>query len=109
MPCPTRPIQKAMAAGLAMPNSCCKINYAQDEQKREAEALIAEENLNSDAARRYLSISLRREYASEQGTALNELLPKMSPLNPKYLIKKQTVLQKISAFVEKFKGVGGRV
>lgn len=84
-------------------------NYAQVEQKREAEALIAEENLNSDAARRYLSTSLRREYASEQGTALNELLPKMSPLNPKYLIKKQTVLQKISAFVEKFKGVGGRV
>ena len=84
-------------------------NYAQVEQKREAEALIAEENLNSDAARRYLSTSLRREYASEQGTALNELLPKMSPLNPKYLIKKQTVLQKISAFVEKFKGVGGEV
>src|SRR5699024_8748645 len=55
-------------------------NYAQVEQKREAEALIAEENLNSDAARRYLSTSLRREYASEQGTALNELLPKMSPL-----------------------------
>jgi type I restriction enzyme R subunit len=33
----------------------------------------------------------------------------MSPLNPQYLIKKQSVFQKIAAFVEKFKGVGGEV
>ncbi len=32
--------------------------------------------------------------------------PKMSPLNPQYLPKKQTVLQKISVFVDKFKSVG---
>ena len=36
-------------------------------------------------------------------------LPKMSPLNPKYLTKKQSVFQKIAAFVEKFKGVDGQV
>jgi type I restriction enzyme R subunit len=33
----------------------------------------------------------------------------MSPLNPAYLTKKQTVLQRIAAFIEKFKGVGGEV
>jgi type I restriction enzyme R subunit len=33
----------------------------------------------------------------------------MSPLNPAYLIKKQTVFQRIAAFIEKFKGVGGEV
>jgi len=33
----------------------------------------------------------------------------MSPLNPEYLTKKQTVFQKVSAFVEKFKSVGGDV
>jgi type I restriction enzyme R subunit len=37
------------------------------------------------------------------------MLPKMSPLNPLYLTKKQTVFQKVAAFVEKFKGVGGGV
>ena len=42
-------------------------------------------------------------------TDLIEILPKMSPLNPKYLTKKQAVFQKISAFVEKFKGVGGKL
>ena len=34
---------------------------------------------------------------------------KVSPLNPQYLTKKQSVFQKIAAFVEKFKGVGGQV
>lgn len=82
-------------------------SFAQAEQQREAEELIHAEELNQDAAKRYLLASLKREYASENGTELNEVLPKMSPLNPKYLTKKQTVFQKISAFVEKFKGVGG--
>ncbi|MEG1067412.1 MAG: type I restriction endonuclease subunit R [Anaerovoracaceae bacterium] len=81
--------------------------FAQKEQKREAEELINEEGLNEEAAKRYILTSLKREYASENGTELNEILPKMSPLNPKYLAKKQTVFQKIAAFVEKFKGVGG--
>jgi type I restriction enzyme R subunit len=83
--------------------------FAQAEQQREAQALIAEENLNAEAAKRYISSSLKREYASDNGTELNGLLPKMSPLNPQYLTKKQTVFQKIAAFVEKFKGVGGPV
>ena len=84
-------------------------SFAQSEQKREAEELISAEELNRDAAKRYLLASLKKEYASENGTELNEILPKMSPLNPKYLTKKQIVFQKIAAFVEKFKGVGGAI
>jgi type I restriction enzyme R subunit len=83
--------------------------FAQDEQQREAQELISTENLNADAAKRYISTSLKREFASDSGTELNALLPKMSPLNPLYLTKKQSVFQKIAAFVEKFKGVGGRI
>ena len=83
--------------------------YAQAEQQREATALIQTESLNVDAAKRYLLTSLKREYASENGTELNSILPKMSPLNPRYLTIKQSVFQKIVAFVEKFKGVGGEI
>jgi type I restriction enzyme, R subunit len=83
--------------------------FAQAEQQREAQELIAAENLNQEAAKRYILASLKREYASENGTELNEILPKMSPLNPQYLSKKQGVFQKIAAFVEKFKGVGGQL
>ena len=81
--------------------------FAQAELQREAQELIAAENLNAEAARRYITTSLKREFASENGTELNAVLPKMSPLNPQYLSKKQGVFQKIAAFVEKFKGVGG--
>lgn len=83
--------------------------FAQTEQKREAEALIRSEGLNEEPARRYITASLKREYASENGTELNATLPKMSPFNPQYKTKKQSVFQKIAAFVEKFKGVGGRI
>lgn len=84
-------------------------SFAQEEQKREAEELINTEELNEESAKRYITNSLKREYASENGTELNEILPKMSPLNPKYLGKKQSVFQKISVFVDKFKGVGGKI
>ncbi|MDK2063123.1 type I restriction endonuclease subunit R [Aliarcobacter butzleri] len=83
--------------------------FAQAEQQKEANELIIDENLNEEAAKRYIIASLKREYASENGTELNEILPKMSPLNPQYLTKKQTVFQKIAMFVEKFRGVGGKV
>lgn len=83
--------------------------FAQAEQQREADELINQESLNIEAAKRYITTSLKREYASDNGTELNTILPKMSPLNPQYLTKKQSVFQKIAAFVEKFKGVGGKV
>ncbi len=83
--------------------------YAQEQQKVEAAVLIEEENLKPEAARRYITASLKRSYASENGTELNSILPKMSPLNPKYLTKKQSVFQRIAAFTEKFKGVGGKI
>lgn len=83
--------------------------FAQVEQQREAQELIANEGLNTEAAKHYITASLKREFASENGTELNAVLPKMSPLNPQFKIKKQTVLQKIAAFIEKFKGVGGEI
>ncbi|ORJ28584.1 type I restriction endonuclease subunit R [Streptococcus oralis] len=83
--------------------------FAQGEQKREADELIQIEGLNEQSAKRYIQASLKREYASENGNDLNEALPKMSPLNPQYRTKKQTVFQKISRFVEKFKGIGGDI
>ena len=82
--------------------------FAQQEQKKEISALITEEKLNETEAKRYISASLKRGYASENGTDLNNVLPKMSPLtNPNYLKKKQSIFQKVANLVEKFMGVGG--
>ena len=83
--------------------------YAQGKMAVEASELIVEENLNEEAAKRYIVASLKREFANENGTELNAILPKMSPLNPQYLTKKQSVFRKIASFVEKFKGVGEQI
>ena len=83
--------------------------FAQKEQQQEADELMSSEGLKIDAAKRYINVSLKRGYASEQGTDLNDVLPKMSPLNPQYLTIKQRIFQKIAAFVEKFKGIGGNL
>jgi hypothetical protein len=72
--------------------------FAQAEQQREAQELISTENLNAEAARRYITTSLKREFASDSGTELNAVLPKMSPLNPQYLTKKQSVFPENRGF-----------
>lgn len=83
--------------------------FAQEEQRQAVNDIIASEQLNKEAAKRYIKASLKRELASENGTALNDALPKLSPLNPKHRTLKQTVLRKVAEFVEKFKGVGGDI
>lgn len=83
--------------------------FAREEQRKEVEELIKTEGLNEKNAKRYIATSLKHEYASDNGNELNETLPRMSPLNPAYRTKKQTVYQKISVLVEKFKGVGGNL
>ena len=83
--------------------------YAQERQKKEATELITEANLKVEEAKRYITTSLKRNYASENGTELSSLLPNMSRLNPQYLTLKQRVFQRIAAFVETYKGIGGEV
>ncbi|WP_156011026.1 type I restriction endonuclease subunit R [Streptococcus ruminantium] len=83
--------------------------FARRRQKEEVEKLIETEELNPESAKHYIQMSLKHEYASENGNALNEALPKMSPLNPQYRTKKQTVFEKIVNLVETFKGIGGEI
>ncbi len=83
--------------------------FAQEEQRREFQKLVEAENLNLEAARRYVTSSIKREFATENGNDLNDILPKMSPLNPAFLTKKDIVFQRVSEFVEKFKRVGGSI
>lgn len=82
------------------------IKYAQSKQQEEVNQLIEGENLNEKEAIRFINLSLRREFVSENGTDFNSILPKMSPLNPKYLSLKHIVFEKLAMLVEKFKGIG---
>ena len=84
-------------------------HYAQECQRREVVALIAEEDLQEEAAKRYIQHSLSRGYASENGTDLHETLPTMWILDPNYLPKKKRVLERIRIFVDRYKGIGGMI
>lgn len=83
--------------------------FAREEQRREVDEIITSEDLNPEAAKRYIEVSVKREFASENGADLNAILPKMSPLNPRFRGKKARVFERISDFVDKFKGVGGEM
>ena len=85
------------------------ITFAQREKRREANELIKAESLDDENAKRYFVNSIKRGFASDRGTELNAILPKMSPLNPKYLANKRRVFLKVSEFVEKFNGFHGEI
>ncbi len=79
--------------------------FATKEMGRETEKLIEDGNLQAEPARRYLTKSLKNGFASENGTELNGILPRMSPMDKNYLKIKREVFQQCSAFVEKFNGI----
>ena len=84
-------------------------SFAQSEKKREVYELINDEDLNNEDAKRYIAFSLKRGNASYNGTDLNSILPKMSPLKKENLVKKEKVFRKIQNLVEKFQGIGGEL
>lgn len=80
--------------------------FAQQRRDEERDQLIADEGLRPEAAHHFIDFSLRRGYASNQGTDLDEILPfKVSPLDRNSRAKRNAVLERISAFVEKFTGI----
>lgn len=84
-------------------------SYAKKRQKDDLNALILDENLNEKSARRYIRMSLKNKYATQNGNGLNDILPKISPLNPEYLSKKNKVFEKISKFVDKYKNINYKI
>jgi type I restriction enzyme R subunit len=78
--------------------------FAQGEQQREINDLIITEHLNAKATECYIANFLRHGYTFD-GPGIHDMLPKVSPLNPQYLTKKQNVYRRITFLVKKFKGI----
>lgn len=73
----------------------------------ELERIIAEENLNAEAAREFIGNAFRDGSISASGTAITKILPPVSRFsqNNGHAVKKQTVLDKLTAFFERFFGL----
>jgi type I restriction enzyme R subunit len=73
----------------------------------EFERIIAEENLNAEAAREFIGNAFRDGGISATGTAITKILPPVSRFNKSnsHALKKQTVLDKFAAFFERYFGL----
>lgn len=71
----------------------------------ELNKIIEEENLNKEETYKYVNTALKNGYVQENGTAINEILPKMSRFNKSRSIKKSSVIAKIMNFFNRFKDI----
>lgn len=81
-----------------------------DQKKiEELERIIDEENLNREAAYKFVDSAFRDGYVQTTGTALTKVLPPMSRFSAKSERpkKRESVLEKINAFFNKFWDISG--
>lgn len=73
----------------------------------ELERIIAEEGLNPDETRAFVENAFRDGAVLGTGTAITKILPPVSRFakNNNHAVKKQTVLEKLSAYFERFFGL----
>lgn len=73
----------------------------------ELERIIAEENLNAEATQSFIDNAFRDGSISATGTAITKILPPVSRFSKtnNHSIKKQTVVDKLSAFFERYFGL----
>ena len=79
--------------------------YINQQRIEELNKIIEEENLNKEETYKYVNDALKNGYVQETGTAINEILPKMSRFNKSRSIKKSTVIDRIIKFFNRFKDI----
>lgn len=75
----------------------------------ELERIIAEESLNAEATRAFVADAFRDGAIPTGGTAITRVLPPVSRFSKanRHAEMKQTVLDRLAAFFERFFGLGG--
>lgn len=78
--------------------------YVAARRDAELERIITEENLKPDPTREFVDAALRSGAVRGAGTAITKILPPVSRFSPGggHTAKKQSVLDRLTAFVERF-------
>ena len=76
-------------------------------KSEELERIISEEGLNADETRVFVNNAFRDGFISSAGTAITKILPAVSRFSKdnNHSAKKQTVLERLSAYFERFFGL----
>lgn len=80
--------------------------FVKAQQKKDLDALIDEENLNSEETKKYLSSAFRDGQIKTSGTDIDKIMPPVSRFGGgNRAQKKQTVIEKLKAFFDKYFGL----
>lgn len=80
--------------------------FVKEQKEHDLETLIKEENLNSEETRKFLDNSFRDGEVKTTGTDIEKILPPMRRFGGDNKTKrKQTIIEKISKFFEKYFGI----
>lgn len=81
--------------------------FVQEEKEKAITALISEEKLKPEETKKYIDNAFRDGELKTTGVGIDNLLPPMRRFggNSNRAEKKQTVIEKLKAFFEKFFGI----
>jgi type I restriction enzyme, R subunit len=84
--------------------------YVEKKKIEELEQIIADENLDSDAAYKFVKNAFRDGSVTTSGTSISKVLPPVSRFSPtgERTKKRESVLAKLSNFFERFFDISGR-
>jgi type I restriction enzyme R subunit len=80
--------------------------FVKEQQQADIETLIAEEKLNAEELRKYLSNAFRDGQIKTSGTDIDKIMPPVSRFGGGARTeKKQVVIEKLQSFFEKYYGL----
>lgn len=84
-------------------------SFVDEKKLEELDSIIAEENLDKDETYKFLNNAFRDGFVQNTGTAISKVLPPVSRFSPtgERTKKRETVLEKLSAFFSKFWDISG--
>ena len=81
--------------------------FVAEEKERQLATIIQEENLKDEETRRFMDSAFRDGSVKTTGTDIDKLMPPISRFGGgNRAVKKQTIIEKLQAFFERFFGVG---
>ena len=79
--------------------------YIDQKKDEELQKIIEDEKLKPEETRKFVDEAFRTGEIKTTGTDITGILPSMSPFDKKRREKKQTVIEKLKAFFERFFGI----
>ena len=79
--------------------------FIAEEKKRQLDAIIADEDLKPKETESFMQRAFKDGFVTETGTGIAKILPPVNPFLPESGEKKQNVIEKLKAYLQKFMGL----